>query len=328
MYMARCIQLGRHALGVSRPNPMVGSLIVFNDRIIGEGYTKAFGGAHAEVNAIASVKPKHLIADSTLYVTLEPCSHYGKTPPCVDLIIKSGIRHVVIGCEDPNPKVGGEGIRKLKDAGCKVIIGVLKKEVNAHHKRFLTFQIQKRPYIILKWAETRNGLFAPESRSEAAPVWISNRYSRQLVHKWRSEEQAILVGTQTVIDDNPGLDVRSWTGENPVKVVIDRKQALDTGLKIFNAAPPILISETTFNFNNHLARQICNLLYDKEITSIIIEGGARTINTFIEEGLWDEARVISGLVEFDKGRKAPELPGTPANSMNIAGDTLNYYYND
>ncbi|NNK71745.1 MAG: bifunctional diaminohydroxyphosphoribosylaminopyrimidine deaminase/5-amino-6-(5-phosphoribosylamino)uracil reductase RibD [Flavobacteriaceae bacterium] len=328
MYMARCIQLGKHALGVSRPNPMVGSLLVYKDRIIGEGFTKIFGGAHAEVNAIDSVKHKHLIADSTLYVTLEPCSHYGKTPPCVDLILTYGIRHVVIGCEDPNPKVGGQGIEKLKASGCEVKVGVLKNQVTAHHRRFLTYQLKKRPYIILKWARTRNGFFTPESRKNRSPVWISNRYTRQLVHKWRSEEQAILVGTQTVKDDDPGLNVRLWTGQDPAKVIIDRKQALETDLNIFNDSTPTIISEKTVEFDEHLARNICKVLYDMKITSIIIEGGARTLNTFIKEDLWDEARVITGLNEFESGIKAPEIPGVPANTLNIAGDILKYYYND
>ena len=224
VYISRCIEIAKNGLGNTRPNPMVGAVIVSNNKIIGEGYTSAYGGSHAEVNAINSVGNKSLLKEATLYVTLEPCSHFGKTPPCSDLIIKHKIPNVVIGCIDDNIKVAGQGIKKLKNAGCKVIVGVLEHECKTHHKRFFTFHNKKRPYIILKWAETPDGFIAPKTKQEQKPVWITNSYSRQLVHKWRSEEQAILVGTNTVLEDNPSLTTRTWTGENPIRVVIDENE--------------------------------------------------------------------------------------------------------
>jgi diaminohydroxyphosphoribosylaminopyrimidine deaminase/5-amino-6-(5-phosphoribosylamino)uracil reductase len=215
-YIKRCIEIAKNGLGTARPNPMVGSVIVHEDVIIGEGYTSTYGGNHAEVNAIHSVQDKSLLKQATLYVTLEPCSHYGKTPPCSDLIITHNIPKIVIGCVDDNKKVEGQGIERLRKAGCHVIVGVLENACKEHHKRFLTFHNKKRPYVILKWAETKDGFIAPVSKDTLQPVWITNEYSRQLVHKWRAEEQSILVGTQTVLDDNPSLTVRDWTGENPI----------------------------------------------------------------------------------------------------------------
>ena len=205
-YMKRALQLARNGLGSSAPNPMVGAVIVYKNRVIGEGYTSAYGGPHAEVNAINAVRDKELLSEAILYVTLEPCSHHGKTPPCVDLIVKQKIPKVIIGVLDPHDKVAGKGVKRLKDAGCMVTVGVLAKECEAHHRRFLTFHKKQRPYIILKWAETKDGFIAPEKNKrsrEAQPYWISNKYARQLVHKWRSQEQAILVGTNTVLHDNP-----------------------------------------------------------------------------------------------------------------------------
>ena len=211
-YIKRCIEIAKNGLGLTAPNPMVGSVIVHNNKIIGEGYTSAYGGNHAEVNAINSVKHKELLKDATLYVSLEPCSHFGKTPPCSDLIVKHQIPNVVIGCMDDNVQVAGKGIAKLKAAGCNVTVGVLETKCKQHHKRFFTFHNKKRPYIILKWAETADGFIAPKTKNEKKPVWITNTYSRQVVHKWRAEEQAILVGTNTVLEDNPSLTVRDWTG--------------------------------------------------------------------------------------------------------------------
>ena len=328
IYMDRCIQLGRHALGSSRPNPMVGSLIVYEDKIIGEGFTSAYGGAHAEVNAIHSVKDPELLKQSALYVTLEPCSHFGKTPPCSDLILDKGINRIVIGVKDPNPEVAGQGIAKLINSGCEVKVGVLEDKVKEHHKRFLTYQIKERPYIILKWAQTQNGFIAPLERDSIAPVWISNKYSRQLVHKWRSEEQAILVGTNTVRDDNPSLNVRLWSGRNPVKMIIDRNRSLDESSKVFSDESPVLISDENISFEDNVAAQICELLNRSNINSVIVEGGAKTIKTFIDAGLWDEARVFIGKAEFNDGIPAPELGISASASYTIAGDTLNYYYHD
>lgn len=328
-YINRCLQIAKNGLGTTRPNPMVGSIIVYNDTIIGEGYTSKYGGNHAEVNAINSVSDKALLKQATLYVTLEPCSHYGKTPPCSNLIIKHNIPNVVIGCIDDNEKVAGKGVKKLKDAGCKVIVGVLENECKTHHKRFFTFHNKKRPYIILKWAETKDGFIAPKTKNEQKPVWITNKTSRQLVHKWRAEEQAILVGTNTVLQDNPTLTTRDWIGNNPIRVVIDKDEKLPKELSVFNAsAETIVINRKTIDFSKNIGRQICNLLFKKSINSITIEGGQKTLQTFIDENLWDEARVFTGQSEFKNGAKAPNFTGNLISEEHIKNDILKTYTND
>ncbi|MBU2951642.1 bifunctional diaminohydroxyphosphoribosylaminopyrimidine deaminase/5-amino-6-(5-phosphoribosylamino)uracil reductase RibD [Tamlana agarivorans] len=328
-YINRCINIAKNGLGSTRPNPTVGAIIVHNNKIIGEGFTSNYGGNHAEVNAINSVVNKALLKESTIYVTLEPCSHYGKTPPCSDLIIKTEIPNVVIGCIDDNEHVSGKGIAKLKDAGCQVTVGVLEKECKNHHKRFFTFHNKKRPYIILKWAETENGFLSPEKKDEQKPVWITTPYSRQLVHKWRTEEQAILIGTNTALDDNPSLTVRDWTGNNPIRIVIDRNEKLPKTLSIFNnQAESITITSKNIDFNKPIAKQICELLFEKQINSVIIEGGAKTLQTFINENLWDEARVFKGNINFINGTKAPQLSGTIISEEKISTDTLKIYTND
>lgn len=322
-YIQRCLQIAKNGLGTTRPNPMVGCVIVRESKIIGEGYTSPYGGNHAEVNAIQSVKDKSLLTEATLYVTLEPCSHYGKTPPCSDLIVKNKIPNVVIGCLDDNEKVAGKGIEKLKNAGCKVIVGVLEDECKEHHKRFITFQNKKRPYIILKWAETLDGFIAPKTKDELKPVWITNPISRQLVHKWRAEEQAILVGTITVLQDNPTLTVRDWTGENPIRIVLDDKNALSKDLNVFNnEAETILI-------NSKLeANEICDVLHKQNINSVIIEGGTQTLQSFINVDLWDEARIFTGNIQFEKGIRAPEFSGKLISEKTIDKDILKFYLND
>lgn len=308
---------------------MVGCVIVVNNRIISEGFTSEYGGNHAEVNAINAVKEKSLLKAATLYVTLEPCSHFGKTPPCSDLIIASGIPNVVIGCVDDNEAVAGKGIKKLMEAGVNVTVGVLEKECKQHHKRFFTFHNKKRPYIILKWAETQDGFIAPKTKNEKAPVWITNTYSRQLVHKWRAEEQAILVGANTVIEDNPSLTVRGWTGKNPIRVVINRKNKLPKSLNVFNnSAETLVIDNKSIDFNSRVAFQICNVLFEKNINSAIIEGGTKTLQTFIDENLWDKARVFSGKTTFKEGVKAPKLSGVLISEETITDDILKIYRND
>lgn len=356
-YIKRCLQIAKHGLGTTRPNPMVGAVIVCDNTIIGEGFTNPYGGAHAEVNAINSVKDKTLLSKSTLYVTLEPCSHFGKTPPCSDLIIAHNIPKVVIGCIDDNPEVAGKGVAKLKASGCHVIVGVLEDECKTHHKRFFTFHNKKRPYVILKWAETADGFIAPKTKAEAKPVWITNSYSRQLVHKWRAEEQAILVGTNTVVEDNPSLTVRDWHGQNPVRVILDRALKLDASHSVFDDKsdniiihgkndilpkpdsthkgwsihPPLKLGynanffEISWDLKNVIAKQICDTLYNANINSIIIEGGAQTLQTFIDEGLWDEGRVFSGRTTFKDGIKAPKLKGELLSETTIAEDTLRIY---
>lgn len=328
-YIKRCIEIAKNGLGSTRPNPMVGSIIVHNNTIIGEGYTSKYGGNHAEVNSINSVENKKLLKESTLYVTLEPCSHFGKTPPCSDLIIKHQIPNVVIGCIDDNEKVAGKGIKKLRDAGCNVIVNVLEKACKTHHKRFFTFHNKKRPYIILKWAETTDGFIAPKTKNEKKPVWITNKFSRQLVHKWRTEEQAILVGTNTVLEDNPNLTVRDWIGENPIRVVIDKDEKLSKELSVFNdEAKTIVVTNNKVNFSKNAAKQICDILFKKEITSVIIEGGAKTLQTFIDENLWDETRVFKGGIQFKEGIKSPSFSGKLISEEKIASDILKIYKND
>jgi len=329
IHIKRCLKIAKNGLGSTRPNPMVGAIIVCDDKVIGEGFTSPYGQSHAEVNAINAVKNKALLKKSTLYVTLEPCSHHGKTPPCSDLIISHNIPKVVIGCIDYNPQVVGKGIAKLKASGCEVIVGVLENECKIHHKRFFTFHNKKRPYIILKWAETKDGFIAPKTKDKQKPIWITNRYSRQLVHKWRSEEQVILVGTNTVIEDNPSLTVRDWTGDNPTRIVIDKSLKLNSELKLFdNAAKTISISNKEIDFKKNISKQICDLLFKENINSIIIEGGSKTLQTFINEGLWDEARVFVGLTEFKEGVKAPQFKGKLASEQSILDDSLKVYLND
>ncbi len=338
--MHRCLELAKKGIGTTRPNPSVGAVIVCNDKIIGEGYTNPYGGSHAEVNAIQSVKDISLLKKATMYVTLEPCSHYGKTPPCANLIVKKEIPNVVIGTTDTNNLVAGKGVAILKKAGCNVTIGVLEEECKEHHKRFFTVQNKKRPYIILKWAETRNGFIAPLEKEEQKPVWISNEYSKQLVHKWRAEEHAILVGTNTVIADNPKLNVRSWFGNNPIRVVLDRTLRVSSKLNVLDSEiTTIIITEKeatnktnlTFekiDFSKNLVQQICEVLQKHKIQSIIIEGGAKTLQTFIDEGLWDEARVFTGANEFNNGIKAPKIVSKLTFEEQIHKDTLRIYNND
>ena len=328
-YIKRCIEIAKNGLGSTRPNPMVGCVIVYKNAIIGEGFTSSYGGNHAEVNAIKAVADKNLLKNSTLYVTLEPCSHFGKTPPCSDLIIDYKIPNIVIGCVDDNIQVAGKGIEKLKKAGCQVTVGVYENECREHHKRFFTFHNNKRPYIILKWAETHDGFLAPETKNEQKPVWISNEYSRQLTHKWRSEEQAILVGTNTVLQDNPSLTVRDWAGNNPIRIVVDKDLKLPKHLSVFNfEAQTIIISKNDIDFSKPIAKQICDVIYQNNINSVIIEGGKQTLQTFIDENLWDEARIFTGNILFKKGVQAPKLNGKFISEDNIMGDILNIYRND
>lgn len=328
-YIKRCLQIAKNGLGITRPNPMVGAVIVYNDQIIAEGFTSAYGGNHAEVNAINAVKDKSILKECTLYVTLEPCSHFGKTPPCSDLIVRHKIPNVVIGCIDDNPEVAGKGIAKLRASGCHVTVGILEAECKAHHKRFFTFHNKMRPYIILKWAETADGFIAPIARDEQKPVWITNPYSRQIVHKWRAEEQAILVGTNTVVADNPSLTVRDWSGENPIRVVLDKTSKLSSDFAVFNSeAKTLRVTSEDIDFEKPIAIQIATLLHKENINSIIIEGGAQTHRTFINENLWDEARIFIGKTEFKTGIKAPQFSGNLISEINIKNDTLKIYAKD
>lgn len=339
-YMARCIELAKNGLGSTYPNPLVGSVIVYQDKIIGEGWHQKAGEAHAEVNAIHSVKDKSLLPHSTIYVSLEPCSHFGKTPPCSDLIVHHQIPDVVIGTVDPNEKVAGKGIEKLKAAGINVRVGILEKDCQELNKRFFTFHNKKRPYIILKWAQSADGFLAPQTKQERQPVWLSNVFSRQLVHKWRSEEQSILVGTQTVLDDDPKLDVRDWTGPNPTRIVLDKSGKINTGYKVADGQIPTLFITEAENYNtfvhrvfenvifdNELPFKIAEVLYKNQLQSVIVEGGRQTLQTFIDAGLWDEARVFVSKTVLGNGLPSPGISGVIAQKKMIADDELLTYFN-
>lgn len=337
------MQIAKNGLGFTRPNPSVGAIIVLGDEIIGEGYTSFYGGNHAEVNAINNVKNKDLLSSATLYVTLEPCSHFGKTPPCADLIVKHQFKNVVIGCIDSNSLVAGKGVERLKKAGINVFVGVLEKECLEHHKRFFKTQTSKRPYVILKWAETKNGLIAPLEKEQQEPVWISNKYSQQLVHKWRAKEHAILVGTNTVISDNPKLNVRNWKGNNPVRIVLDRSLRIPENLSVFDGSIRTIVifdKENTqkkayknvifeqINFSENIAGQICEVLQKHKIQSIIIEGGRQTLQTFINSNIWDEARIFIGDLEFNDGLSAPIIKEKIKEEIKIKNDVLKVLNND
>jgi len=327
---------------------MVGSVIVHNGIIIGEGWHYQAGQPHAEVNAINSVKDKTLLKEATIYVSLEPCSHFGKTPPCANLITEHHIPNAVIGCVDSFSEVSGKGIEKLKNNGCKVTVGVLENKCIELNKRFFTFHNKKRPYIILKWAESHDGFISPLPKGEKAigPVWITNTYSRQLVHKLRAEEQAILIGTNTAITDNPKLNCRTWQGNNPVRIVLDRTLRIPTDYHLFdgniktivffqedqkekiaNRATTSLLFEA-IDFSNNVATQICEVLYKHQIQSVIIEGGSKTLQHFIDINLWDEAQVFKGSSVFIKGVKAPLFNGTLLKLKNIKEDKISIYKND
>lgn len=343
IYMKRCIALAQKGVGAARPNPSVGCVIVLENKIIGEGFTSAYGGNHAEVNAIASVDNKETLSKATLYVTLEPCSHFGKTPPCADLIVKHKIPKVVIGCVDTHSVVAGKGIERLISKGCDVKVGVLEKECFEQHRRFFTVQNKKRPYIILKWAETQDGFIAPETKNTNRPVWISNAYAQQLVHKWRSEEHAILVGTETAIADNPKLDVRKWGGNSPVRIVLDSTLRIPSENSLFDESIKTIVCTDIKNlnkiaskenlifegmdFSKNVAAQISDLLMKHQIQSVIIEGGSQTLQTFIDANLWDEARVFVGNVNFVKGVKAPVLATEINFEQNIKETKLLFFKN-
>ena len=341
IFMKRCIELAKNGKGNTYPNPMVGSVIVYNGKIIGEGYHRKCGEPHAEVNAVNSVKDKSLLSKSTIYVSLEPCSHVGRTPACSTMIIEKKIPRIVIACSDSFEKVSGKGIQMLKNAGRDVTVGILEKEARELNKRFFTFHEKKRPYIILKWAETIDG-FIDFKRTPDTPIqpnWITGEQARTLVHKWRSEEVAILVGTNTAEKDNPKLNVRDWTGNNPVRIVLDRNLRLSENLSLFDSSQKTIIFTekeqenkencefVKFKFDNNLFETIFTVLYKKEIQSIIIEGGAMVLNTLINQNLWDEARVFIGDKLFYEGVKAPVIKNISPTIENIDNDKLLFFRN-
>lgn len=333
IFMHRALELATNGMGYVSPNPLVGCVIVVDDKIIGEGWHQQYGEPHAEVNAIQSVKDKAQLLSSTVYVNLEPCSHFGKTPPCADLLIASNVKKVVIANLDTNPKVAGEGIKKMRAAGIEVVTGILDKEGRELNKRFFTFIEKKRPFIILKWAQTKDGFIARLNRDSK---WISNEYSRQLVHKWRTEEDAILVGTKTAEFDNPQLNVRDWSGRNPVRIVLDRFLKLPENLHLFDRSQKTICynllkheeHENLFLIRipeaNFLEEMMSDLVKHK-IQSIIVEGGAQTLQSFIDAKLWDEARVFTGEKSFEKGIKAPDFEGKMISDEGVFSDRLVVY---
>jgi len=341
-YMNRCINLAFNGIGNVAPNPMVGCIIVHEKKIIGEGYHQNFGDWHAEVNAIKSVKNKKLLPKSTLYVNLEPCSHHGKTPPCADLIIRNNIPEVIIGSIDPNKKVSGKGIEKLKKAGIKIKTGILENKCINLNKRFYTFHQKNRPYVILKWAQSKDGYIDIERDSDSPnqPTWITNEITRNLVHKWRNEEQAIMIGRKTAELDNPKLTNRSWGINSPIRIVIDNELVLNKSLNIFNNQTPTLIFNKKLSKKNkkleyiqlqntyNTISQILDFLYKKNILSIIIEGGEKLLSSFIALNLWDEARIFIGNNYFNKGIMAPKLIIKPSSVYKLIDSELYYFKNN
>jgi diaminohydroxyphosphoribosylaminopyrimidine deaminase/5-amino-6-(5-phosphoribosylamino)uracil reductase len=340
-FMRRCLELASNGLGRVAPNPMVGAVIAYKNTVIGEGYHQQYGKSHAEVNAILSVKNTSLLTESTLYVNLEPCAHLGKTPPCSDLIIEKGIPRVIIGTTDPNKLVSGKGIQRLKQKGIEVELGVLDEDCRELNRRFFTFHEKRRPYIILKWAQTLDG-FIDIIRKPGEPIgvnWISHPVSRMLVHKWRSEEQGIMVGTNTIITDNPKLTVREWKGNQPIRIILDRKLRLSIDSNVFDKEETTIIyneSKSGMNGNIEFARiafeerdlaPIFDDLYNREIISIIIEGGKELLEYLIRKSYWDEARFFIGAKEFQHGIKAPEIQGEIVTEEEIFGDCLRVYRN-
>lgn len=337
--MQRCLELAIKGLGNVAPNPMVGCVIVCDDEIVAEGYHEQYGSGHAEPNAIKQVSD-HILKRSTLYVTLEPCSHQGKTPPCADLIISKGIKKVIVGNLDSNPLVSGRGIQKLQDAGIEVEYGVLDKECRELNKRFFTFHEKKRPYVILKWAQTKDGFISrlplPDNKEDN---WITGTESKVLVHQWRAQEQAILVGYNTALVDNPLLTTRLTDGKNPVRLIVDKNIDLPTHLNIFNNDAKTIVfnsmksSETDnvryirIDFQNAI-QEILNECYALNISSVIIEGGTKTINEFIKKNLWDEARVfVNPSKTFGEGIVAPDLSINQITPLQIGHDLLYTLYN-
>lgn len=336
-YMRRCIQLAENGLCNTAPNPMVGAVIVYNDRIIGEGYHIHCGEAHAEVNAIRSVKEPELLKHSTLYVSLEPCSHYGKTPPCADLIIEKQIPRVVIGCQDPFSEVAGRGIRKLQEAGCEVTVGVLEEECRHLIRRFITYHTLHRPYITLKWAESADK-FIDLIRTDGRPVVLSSPHTSMLTHKRRAEHDAIMVGSHTARLDNPQLNVRNWYGQAPTRVVLDRELSLSPSLALFDETIPTLIFTEKealstprkrfirIDFRQAVLPQIMEVLYQEKIQSLLVEGGSILLQSFIDAQLWDEIFVEEAPVVLQNGIKAPRIePGTPFTSEQHFGRHIRHY---
>ena len=339
-YMRRAMELALNGRGAVKSNPMVGAVIVHNDRIIGEGFHCEYGKAHAEVNAVRSVKDEALLADSTMYVTLEPCSHYGKTPPCAELIIRKRIPRVVIGSLDPYPEVAGRGVAMLKNAGIEVVTGMLEDELYELNRPFITAHIRKRPYIILKWAQSSDG-FIDKIRTDASTpaVVLSPPDSMRLVHKLRAEVSAIMIGTRTAILDNPSLTVRHWVGESPVRVVLDRALTIPSDYKLLDGSVPTLIFTAksaenrenveyiTIDFAKEVLPQVLQQLYKRKLISLLVEGGSMLHNQFLKEDLWDEIRMEKTSALLHEGVPAPDLTKISSSDRGEQRGRYIYYYN-
>ena len=334
-YIRRCLELAQLGLGTAAPNPLVGSVIVYKNRIIGEGYHKLYGTEHAEVNAVESVLDDDVkyLSDATIYVNMEPCCIYGNTPPCTDLIIKTKIPKVVIANIDKDERVSGAGVQKLENAGIKVTCGILESEAKEINRRFFTYFDKKRPYVILKWAETKDGFIA---KNDSKQHWISNPISKYYSHKWRTEESAILVGSNTVLIDNPALTARKWSGENPLRVSIDNKDVFLENLKILDdSANTIIYSTKNIDHPKYVSIEndsdsleyILRDLHNKKVQSLIVEGGAKLLNAFINKNYWDEARIFTGNTFFKDGIKAPSIQVAPISTNQIQDNQLSIYRN-
>ena len=339
-YMQRCLELARMGRNRVAPNPMVGAIIVYDNQIIGEGYHREFGKPHAEVNAINSVADPTMLPESIMYVNLEPCSHYGKTPPCSDLIVQKKIKKVVIGCLDSNPDVGGKGVKHMQSNGVTVEVGILEKESRKLNRRFFTFHEKHRPYIILKWAQSADGYMDINRKDEKPEIhWISTVQSKRLVHTWRAMEPAILIGNQTAINDDPELTTREIYGSNMLRILIDPTLKTNPTSKIFNKSADTLVINYLkegiegnveyfkLDKSGDLLQKVLKELYHRNILTVIVEGGKKTHQHFIESELWDEARIINGKVFFEDGLKAPEIHRIPDTQYQIGTDRVDTYYN-
>ncbi|MDA8715379.1 bifunctional diaminohydroxyphosphoribosylaminopyrimidine deaminase/5-amino-6-(5-phosphoribosylamino)uracil reductase RibD [Flavobacteriales bacterium] len=339
-YMAKCLELATPGIRAAMPNPSVGAMIVRNHEIIGKGHTQPFGGNHAEVEAFKEIPRCENLSDATLYVTLEPCAHYGNTPPCAELIIQSGIKHVVIGSLDPNARVNGSGLNRLKSCGINVEVGPLKAECELLNKRFYTFHQKKRPYIVLKWAQTTDGFIDKiRKNNERGTQWITQPETKKITHRWRSEEAAIVIGTNTAINDDPNLTVRAASGTNPVRIVLDKDGKLPKNLSLFDGASRTIILSSkklastknyevwNINFDNFIS-EFNNALFANGILSVIVEGGGQLLNSFLLAGVWDEARVLTGNKEFGAGLMAPKISSPSTSIEKFNNDEISYYFND
>ena len=337
--MKRCLILAEKALGNTYPNPLVGAVVVYQNKIIGEGWHQKAGQTHAEVNAINKVTDKNLLNESILYVNLEPCSHFGKTPPCTDLIFQYGIKKVVIGSKDPNPQVAGQGILKLKKAGVEIVENILKEEAEFLNRRFYTFHQQKRPYIILKWAQSQDGFIAPLEKENIRPFWISNILSKQKVHQWRSEEASILVGAQTITEDNPMLTTREWPGNNPLRLILDPSDRIPENVTVLEDKFATIIlnrheSKRLLNYNKEQIilspfdlEALMKFCFERNILSLFVEGGQKTLTYFIKNQLWDEARVFTSEKKLIKGIKSPNFEKLMTTEEKLNDTKLKTYFN-